>query len=311
MTRTKLFSLSLAAVAALIVGSCVSAAEPNEDFFGATLLVPGVTTVSDDVFGSPTPAPDTTLGAFDESGGLIEVDDDSSSFGNGLGSALFGIPVNADGSIELAVSGYSDFDFDGIDDDEGFDHGQEGAYDLFVDVFDASGELLDFFDEFGELFTGSVESFSFGDPTWAGGTFDVEIDNFVDFEPGDVDFYRFTGLEPGLPFVAEITDGDFDTVLGLFDDLTGDLLDEDDDAGDGLLSLIEGVVPASGEVVLAVTGYADFGFFGQHTEFGDYTLTVTTIPEPGAAAMASIAILLATSAARYRARTTTRQSLAP
>lgn len=289
MTHPKLFFLFALSLATTAAVTGTSTAEPNEDFFEATVLAPGVFAVSDDITGSPAPAADTTLGAFDEFGGLIESDDDNSSYGDGLASALFDIPVNADGSIELAVSGYEDLDFDGIDDFSGFGHIEEGAYDLFVDIFDSGGSPIDFIGDSGSLVSGAVDTFSYSDPAWIGGTFTVEIDNLSNFEPGDVDFWRFTGLTPGLPFTAEITDGDFDTVLGLFDDTTGDLLVEDDDGGVGGLSLLSDVVPASGDIVLAVSGFDDFGFIGVHTEFGDYTLTVTIIPEPLTLCLAAFA----------------------
>lgn len=283
--------------AAVLTAASTGRAEPNEDFFDATELAPGVTEVSGEIFGSPEfdLVADTTLGAFDEFGDLIEADDDSSDFGTGTGSGLFGIPVNADGSIDLAVSGFEDFDFDGIDDDSGFDHTQEGEYDLIIDVFDASGGFIDFIDDFGALETGAVDGYFFSDPAWIGGTFDAQIDNFPFgvFEPGDVDFYRFTDLPAGFLFVAEVTEGDFDSILGLFDDETGAPLDIDDDGGEDLLSAIVGIVPDSGELVLAVTGFEDFSFIGAHEESGAYTLTVFVIPEPSTLALGCCAALAA------------------
>ena len=51
--------------------------------------------------------------------------------------------------------------------------------------------------------------------------------------PGDVDFFSFSDLAAGDLFFAEITSGDFDTVLGLFDDV-GTLIDDDDGGVDVL-----------------------------------------------------------------------------
>ncbi|MEO1497424.1 MAG: hypothetical protein AAFV43_09770 [Planctomycetota bacterium] len=259
-------------------------AEPNDDFSSATALGPGVLTAAGEIFGGLFP--DTTLGAFDEFGAIIEIDDDSGSVGTDLSSALFGIPVNTDGSIELAVSGFPDFDFDGIDDDDPpTPHFEVGEYEVLVTVFDAGGVPIDGFSEFGELLVGTADFFFSADAGWVGGRFDVEVDNTISDSPGDIDFYRFSGLDPSLPFAAEIVEGDFDTVLGWFDPSTGDLLADDDDGGDGTLSLITGGVPASGEIVLAVTGFDDFGFQGLHAEFGEYTLVVSQIPEPASAVL--------------------------
>ncbi|MEO0531678.1 MAG: PEP-CTERM sorting domain-containing protein, partial [Planctomycetota bacterium] len=86
-------------------------------------------------------------------------------------------------------------------------------------------------------------------------------------------------------------EGEFDSVLGWFDDVTGELLEDDDDGGEDLLSVIVGDVPASGEVVLAVSGFDDFDFIGEHAESGTYTLTLTEIPEPGSIALVVLGLL--------------------
>ncbi|MEO0531754.1 MAG: hypothetical protein AAF266_14435, partial [Planctomycetota bacterium] len=190
ITRSLAVSFAWACLAASVAHAGILF-EPNEDFGSATPLTSGVFTVSDEIIGGPG-FPDLTLGAFDEFGGLIATDDDSSPLGNGLASALFGIPVNDDGSIDLAVSGFPDFDFDGISDGDAFPHTEVGDYDLFVDVFDASGAPIDFFDAFETLDVGEVDTFSFSDPAYIGGTFDVTTDNLIG-EPGDVDFFRFSG----------------------------------------------------------------------------------------------------------------------
>jgi hypothetical protein len=91
--------------------------------------------------------------------------------------------------------------------------------------------------------------------------------------PGDTDFFTFSGLDAGSPFSAEITSGSFDSILGFLDD-SGNILATDDDSGEGLLSLLSGTVPASGRLNLGVTGYADFGLTGAHSQSGSYTLSV-------------------------------------
>lgn len=277
MSRNNSLVLSaIATIFATVFLSSANAAEPNDTFAEATVLPSGTLTVSDTLEGGE-PVPDTYLGFFaDDTFPLppLEEDDDSSPLGDGLADALFGIPVNADGSIPLAVTGCCD-DFDGS-------HGEEGDYELFVDVFDAGGSLIDSFSTTSTLFPGVVDEFPFADPAWVGGTFDALIDNTIGFVPGldPIDYWVFTGLTPGTDYVAEITDGDFDTILGVLAS-DGSLIDTDDDGGLDLLSLVEFSVPASGEVTLAVTGFDDFDLEGLHSEFGFYDLSVSiAVPEP-------------------------------
>ncbi|HEY9650823.1 MAG TPA: hypothetical protein V6C95_09175, partial [Coleofasciculaceae cyanobacterium] len=95
---------------------------------------------------------------------------------------------------------------------------------------------------------------------------------------GDTDFFSFSGLDAGSRFIAEITSGTFDSILGFLDD-SGNILATDDDSGEGLLSLLEGTVPASGRLNLGVTGFADFGLTGSHFQSGSYTLSLNTPPQ--------------------------------
>jgi hypothetical protein len=95
--------------------------------------------------------------------------------------------------------------------------------------------------------------------------------------PRDTDFFTFSGLDAGSRFSAEITSGTFDSILGFLDD-SGNILATDDDSGEGLLSLLRGTVPASGRLNLGVTGFADFGLTGAHSQSGSYTLSVVPVP---------------------------------
>jgi MYXO-CTERM domain-containing protein len=95
---------------------------------------------------------------------------------------------------------------------------------------------------------------------------------------GDVDFVSFIGLNSGDVWVAE-TFGDAgfgpDTILGVFSD-SGELLAINDDGGENLFSKLGGIVPASGIVNLAVSGFADFSFEGFHFVDGAYNLKLDT-----------------------------------
>jgi len=129
------------------------------------------------------------------------------------------------------------------DDDFAGDHDEEGAYDLYI---------------------------------WLGVSDWAE----VGATGPDVDFFRWVDLPAGMPFVAEITQGDLDTMLFLLDD-SGAIITYDDDGGEGLLSRLEGTIPASGHLNFAVTGYGDYDLIGEHGEYGPYTLVLTVVPEPG------------------------------
>lgn len=116
---------------------------------------------------------------------ILDLNDDGSPVGNGLGSALSGV-VGQDGRITLAVSGTGDFGFTGA-------HQQSGDFALFVRL----GE----------------SDFSNFDP----GVFDFRFTGSL--TPGEAEPFSRFGLTPGTSFVAWIdnTVGSVapDTVLGL------------------------------------------------------------------------------------------------
>ncbi|QEG33635.1 hypothetical protein [Bythopirellula goksoeyrii] len=251
--------------------SALHAEEPNDIFEDATILSPGVLSVSDDLF--PSLYPDTILGARDMFGGISEYNDDfepdCEAPGNGQSSALCGISTNS-GEISFAVTGYPDESFVG-------GHGEFGEYEVFVDAYDFFGDLVDSFSEIRTLQPGQVDFFSFDNFEWIGGTYDAYIDNSLGGDPGDVDFFTFTGLSPGATFTAETVDPnviEIDTYLGWFDS-AGVLIASDDDGAGGVLSLIQGVVPSDGKLTFAVTGYNDNDFVGGHSEDAQYELILT------------------------------------
>jgi hypothetical protein len=204
--------------------------------------------------------PDTTMHSLDEFGDEVAFNDDGSPVGDGFASGFLST-ANADGSIHLEVSGFFDYDFDGLEDDTGLDHPQEGDYDLFVKL----------------------------------GPF------------GDVDYFKITGLLPGSAWTAETTDLDGlppDTVLSLYGE-SGELLDQNDDidfAGGIFLSALSGIVPASGEIILAATAFPDLTSVGGHLDSGVYglELTYTAVPEPSTVALVGVGALGAVLAIRRR-----------
>lgn len=97
----------------------------------------------------------------------------------------------------------------------------------------------------------------------------------------DRDFFEFSGFAPGSAVVLEVTEGDLDTTLGLFD-RSGRRVAIDDDAGAGDLSRLLAIADDQGAVRVAVSGFDDFDFDGRsdstgrpHGQSGDYVLTAT------------------------------------
>jgi hypothetical protein len=251
---------------ALVAHGALHAIEPNETFTTATVLPAGTLLVADDLT-VDGPFPNTLLGVRSPSGGILLTNDDDSPLGDGFASFLQNAPIPT-GEIDFLVSGSGDDAFIGL-------HEQTGPYEVFVDVYDAEGVPIDSFSEVRLLEPGMVHEFLFPNPAWSGGVYDVTIDNTSG--ANDVDFFTFTGLTPGLEFAARTLDPNssaIDTLLGWFDE-TGALVTSDDDGGGGALSLIGGMVPASGMLTFAVTGFGDTGFMGSHDSAGDYELQLT------------------------------------
>jgi hypothetical protein len=257
--------------------TATQAVEPNDTFGERTILGSGVLLVEDDLTPGFEAFPDTMLGIRDQFGEVYFVDDDGSPVGNGRASGVGGVPTNS-GSIDFAVSGFPDEFFEGS-------HSEFGEYEVFVDVYDFFDDLVDSFSEVRTLQQGFVDEFSFSDFDWLNGSYDVYIDNTIGgTSPADVDYFTFTGLTSGSNFSAEVTDATsgFDSILGWFDG-TGNLIESDDNDGFENLSLINGVVPANGQLTFAVTGFNDVGFVGDHSEDASYSLEVNlfSVSHPG------------------------------
>ena len=96
---------------------------------------------------------------------------------------------------------------------------------------------------------------------------------FAETGNGDVDFYRFHA-DGGENLAVEVVRGELDTVIGLFDADTGELLAFDDDGGAGLLSRIVVDIPESTNVAVAVSTFPDVEFAGIGESEGGYVLSV-------------------------------------
>ncbi|HEY6546748.1 MAG TPA: hypothetical protein VI589_02545, partial [Vicinamibacteria bacterium] len=110
----------------------------------------------------------------------------------------------------------------------------------------------------------------------------ASVERYADIAPvgGDVDYYRFRARE-GDVLAIEVVRGAPDTLLGVFDADTGDLLAADDDNGccgiGGLSRLLLQVPAGAGNVNLAVavTSWPDFDFNGSDgVTGGRYVLSV-------------------------------------
>lgn len=260
-----------AVVVMMSIGTIVHSTEPNENFGTATVLSPGVMTVSDALTVNAPAFPDTLLGIRNGFGTVYLTDDDGSPFGDGYASGAGGVPTNS-GSIDFSITGVGDDAFDGS-------HSEAGQYKVYVDVYDFFDDPIDSFSELRTLAPGIVHDFTFNDFEWLGGSYDVYIDNALALT-SDVDFFTFTGLTPGTQFLARTahsTPSSADTLLGLFDS-SGALLESDDDGAGGVLSQIEGIVPVGGMLTFAVSGVGDDGFTGSHTEDGSYELRLQIQP---------------------------------
>ena len=99
---------------------------------------------------------------------------------------------------------------------------------------------------------------------------------FTEIAPAgaDVDFYRFSAAE-GEAVVAEIVSSSLDTVMVLLD-VYGNVIAQDDDGGDGVLSRIATFLPGAGKYYLGVSTFPDTDFTGDGEGTGRYVLSVQT-----------------------------------
>ncbi len=198
--------------------------------------------------------PDTMMRALDEFGFEVVFDDDSSFLGNGLASAFL-TTVNADGSLHLEVTGYADYDFDGVDDFDGTPHVEFGNYEL------------------------GYQLGPFGD---------VDFFRLTGLLPGTkwVAETRAAIGEDPLDTVLTVYDASGTPI---------DQNDDIDLAAGNLLSRLTGTVTAEGEVLLAVTSFPDYTNVGSHVTIGNYGLLLSyeAVPEPSGLSLAIVGALAA------------------
>ncbi|MGF1513790.1 MAG: hypothetical protein ACFB5Z_08855 [Elainellaceae cyanobacterium] len=186
---------------------------------------------------------DTIMAQFDGAENLLAFDDDSSPFGL-YAPAIRGV-VPSSGTLILKVSGIGDDDFDG-----------------FLDYYEPG------FAEPG--FTQAQR-----DPHYEMGDYTLSVLTGEENITGDLDFFSLSGLTPGDVFSVAVSLTEYGASIGwLADD--GSLISRSVYAESSNREQVSGLVPASGEVHLVVTGYDDFSFEGDHGNSGDYVLVVET-----------------------------------
>jgi hypothetical protein len=292
------------------------------DFFAVPLLADEV------LLGMATPVanlpsgfdiPDTLASVFDAGVMRTFSDDDGANDPTpaAIRGSLFRARATRSGVHHIGVTGYYDAEFDGAA--SGDTHAETGAYWLTVGRVNPAipgGGFLD--TDPANQTTAGADTIVFGPGTNAA----VAVSRLA--AGGDVDFYRLELLAGDVlsamtaPLGSLPTDYTVpDTMLGLFDS-SGSLLFFDDDSGDigndpaGLLasdspfddifgSALRAEITASGTYYLAVTGFGDDNFLGDHGESGAYALLVG-VPEPASVVLfaAGMAALLAAVSRRRR-----------
>ncbi len=203
--------------------------------------------------------PDTVMRGLDASGNEIEFSDDGSPLGDRFASGFF-TTANADGSVRLEVTGFADYDFDGIDD-------------FFLTPHEVSGE-----------YAIVLKSGPFGD---------VDFYRFVGLAPG-TPWSAATEAGPlGFPLDTLLSQYDGGQTLVAQNDNI-------DPANGNFFSGLSGIVPTGGEVILAVSASVDPTNVGAHRYAGDYIFSFSyqPVPEPSSSTLfagwlATLALLAA------------------
>lgn len=255
----------------LLVNSAFAAteSEPNNSFDSRTVLAAGELSVDGELAaGNADSAPDSVY----QNQTLLEGGVNSYAVsGLTAGTPFYAMIDNSISGVDTLLGA---FDASGnllAYNDDGGPFGIDAASALFGRVNDNGGISL--------KVTGFNDADFVGEHTMAG---QYELSIFLNATP-DIDFVTFTGLTPGEHMSAEITAADFDSVLGWFGSDGSFIASNDDIDGTTLLSRLAFNVADDGSATFAVTGFADFGFVGDHNQSGSYQLALTAVPLPAAA----------------------------
>lgn len=127
---------------------------------------------------------------------------------------------------------------------------------------------------------------------------DGEISAATEGEFGDVDWFSFSIDNTATAFVAALfdlnPDEENDGIMALFDS-NGDEIIFDDDSGIDLMPSLQAFNLAVGTYYLAISGFDDSDFVGDHNEAFEYKLVLgLNIPAPAGLAALGLGGLVAT-----------------
>lgn len=103
-----------------------------------------------------------------------------------------------------------------------------------------------------------------------------------------VDFYKFSNLDTGNLFTAEVNSQSFDPLLGQLDDFGKIIAINDDQSDNNVLPILTGEILTSGSLNFAVSGLRDIDLRGDHFESGSYKLSLKTFPFPSSSTNATL-----------------------
>lgn len=298
--RQKICALLMACMAVCYAAraeASITGSEPNNSPSKAFNLSTGLLLITDDLDGN-VGRPDTLLGQYNPSFTVLGlVDDNGNPAPNHKGSQLLNVPLRTNGSAYFRVSGTGDNGFGG-------DHGESGRYSILYQVRDPQHNLVKTLPlEFEDVNPGMIDNIWLdpdpSKPDWTGYTVDVTINNIVGAGTGDsLDFWVFSGLQPGQGFTARITNSAFPALLARVNN--SNVITMISNPNDPVATLT-GFADAQGKVRLGVSAVGDTLFKGEHAQTGSYTLQVIPVPEPQTMVLAAMG-LAAILAVRRRRR---------
>lgn len=190
---------------------------------------------------------DPIMGLFGPDGEVLQVDDDSSPTAV-LAPAILGA-IADNGSLSLKVSGLGDEDFDGFEEYYyGTDWENEDPDESFVET----------------------------QPHYQFGAYTLSVISNTALK-GDVDFFTVRGLPPNHSVTITSSMSEGNIRLGWIA-ADGTVVRSSTYSNTSYQEEVTGIIPLSGDIHIAVSGYDDNTFSGQHFAAGEYVLRVEVEP---------------------------------